>query len=208
MMKLSLRKQVGQVFAFAAVAVIVGGVGVAVAGQTADGSALAGKSAKRHHKPNRGRRGPRGKHGPRGVSGPAGPAGPAGAPGQGIQFAASLPTNVDPKTVFEGSGVRIEAGCSGGAVELTVRAVSGDHNIIEVTSFDNLEAGKSRSVSAPNLEVNIPVDMLAGGNGLHDYNGLLSIRSLGGEVLTAQWFAMGSQFTPQGDCVVGGTVSP
>jgi hypothetical protein len=208
-MRLSLRKLIRTALASAAVAAMVGGVGVAAASQSTQGESgtAAARATKRHHsgksgRPSRGRRGPRGPQGPQGASGPAGPA------GQGIQFGKSLATNVNPEIVFDQSGVRIEAGCSGGAVSLTVRSTAGDHNIIEVTSFDNLEGGQSRSVSAPNLEVNIPVDMLAGGSGLHDYNGLLAVRSLSGEVVTAQWFAMGSQFTPQGDCVVGGTVSP
>jgi hypothetical protein len=50
--------------------------------------------------------------------------------------------------------------------------------------------------------------MLAGGSGFDDYNGLLGVRSFSGEVVTVQWFAMGSAFTSQGDCVVGGTVAP
>jgi hypothetical protein len=118
-----------------------------------------------------------------------------------------MATNASPKIVFDQSGVRIEAGCTSGAVSLTVRATSGDHNVIEVTSFDNSE-GTMRGVTAPDLPVNIPVDMLAGGSGFHDYNGLLGVRSYSGEVVTAQWFAMGSSYTSQGDCVVGGTVSP
>lgn len=157
--------------------------------------------------PKRELRGKKGRRGARGGRGPAGAAGPAGPPGQGVQFAASLPTNADPRPVLELSGIRIEAGCTGGAVELTLRSIAGDHNIIQVTSFDNLEGGSTRGVSAPDIDVNIPIPML-GGSGFHDYNGLLSVRSLSGEVVTGQWFAMGSQYTSQGDCVVGGTISP
>lgn len=209
-----MRALLRPLLAAAVVAATLGGVGAAVAAQSSgqDDGHLATSSKKHHGKGEergpRGRRGPRGKRGRQGPPGPAGSTGAQGPPGMGIQFSVTLATNVDPRTVYEGSGIRIEAGCSGGAVQMNVRATSGDHNIIEDTSFDNLESGKSRSASAPNWEVNIPIDMLAGGNGLHDYNGLLSVRELNGEVVTVQWFAMGSSFTPQGDCVVGGTASP
>lgn len=137
----------------------------------------------------------------------AGPQGPQGAPGVGIQFGKALPTNAAPQVVFEGSGIRIEFGCTGGAIALTLRATAGDHNVIEVTAFNNAE-GLWYGGTFPDYAVNLPVDLLASGSGLGDYNGLVGVRTLGGEVVTAQWFAMGSSFTSQGDCVVGGTVSP
>jgi hypothetical protein len=214
-MRLSLCSRMRLLLAVTAIAAMIGGTGVAVAGQSQGaGSAISSKKKHRHGKGGeetrgpRGKRGKRGPRGPRGAQGPAGPSGPGGPPGQGVQFGVALPTNADPRTIFEMSGVRIEGGCSGGAVQLIVRAVSGDHNILEITSFDNLEGGKTRSISVPNADVNIPYDMLAGGNGLHDYNGLLAVRSLAGAVVTAHWFAMGSSYTSQGDCVIGGTVSP
>jgi hypothetical protein len=211
-MRKVLRRAFRPVLVSAAVAVLLGGVGIAVAGQSAqgEGSGTGRNELKRHKgdKNERGPRGRRGRRGPRGPQGLQGTPGPAGAPGVGVQFATTLPTNADPRTIFEQSGVRIEMGCTGGAVELKVRSTAGDHSIIEITSFDNSEVAKPRGISAADIDVNIPVDMLAGGSGLHDYNGLLAVRSLGGEVVTAQWFAMGSIYSSQGDCVAGGTVSP
>jgi hypothetical protein len=210
-MKNALRRGLLPVLLSAAVTAMLAS-GVAAAAQPAQGNS--GRNELKRHKSKetergpRGKRGKRGKRGPRGATGPAGPAGPEGAPGQGIQFGVALPTNAAPGVVFEGSGVRIEAGCTGGAVGMTVRAVGGDHNLIQVTAFNNAAGGSPTGLSAPDIPVNIPVDMLAGGSGFGDYNGLLAVRTLSGQVVTAQWFAMGSSFTSQGDCVVGGTVSP
>lgn len=202
------------------VAALLGSVGVAFAGQGApgevSGTAHESRKAKKKKKGNKGKakRGPRGKRGKRGRRGPRGPQGiqgvqgPQGPAGVGVQFGAALPTDVSPTIVFDQSGVKIEAGCSAGALSLTVRATAGDHNVIQATSFDNNEAGKARSQSKPDWPINLPVDMLAGGSGLHDYNGLVGVRTFGGEVVTIQWFAMGSAFTSQGDCVVAGTASP
>jgi hypothetical protein len=89
-----------------------------------------------------------------------------------------------------------------------VRPEGGDHNIVEVTSFDNNENGESRGASYPDAVVNQRIDLLAGGNPFHDYNGLLAVRTLGGQMTTVQWWAMGSINASQGDCVGGGTVSP
>jgi hypothetical protein len=102
----------------------------------------------------------------------------------------------------------IEAGCIAGALELTVRPQGGDHNIVEVTSFDNSEGGVVRGQSIPEAAVNQPINMLVGGSGFHDYNGLLAIRTLAGQMTTIQWWAMGSSNASQGDCVGGGTASP
>jgi hypothetical protein len=209
-MKNRLRSHIRPVLASALVAVMLGSVGVAVAGQASEAEEPVAHQAKKKHR-NQGERGPRGKRGrrgPRGPRGAQGAQGPQGAPGVGVQFGVALPTDVSPTVVFNQSGVKIEAGCSSGSVSLTARATSGDHNVIQVTSFDNLEAGKPRSESKPDWPINLPVNMLAGGSGLHDYNGIVGVRSFGGEVVTIQWFAMGSAFTSQGDCVVGGTASP
>jgi hypothetical protein len=211
-MKNSLRRGLRPILVSAAVAVMLGGVGIAVAGQSAQGdeNGTGRNELKRHKgaKSERGKRGKRGRRGARGRTGPQGPAGPQGAPGVGIQFGGTLPTDTPPIVVFNQSGLKIEARCSSGVLGLTARSTAGDHNIIQATSFDNLEAGKPRSVSAFDLAVNLPVDMLAGGSGIHDYNGLLNLRTLGGEIVTVQWFAMSSEYTSQGDCVVGGTASP
>jgi hypothetical protein len=216
-MKNRLGKHLRPVLAAALVAAMLGSVGVAVAGQASSGEesvpapdarkALK-KKAKESERGPRGKRGKRGRRGPRGPRGAAGAQGPQGAPGVGIQFGEALPTDTPPITVFNQSGLKIEARCSGGVLALTARPTAGDHNIIQATSFDNSEAGKTRSVSQPDLAVNLPVDMLAGGSGIHDYNGLLSLRTLAGEVVTVQWFAMSSLYTSQGDCVVAGTASP
>jgi hypothetical protein len=104
--------------------------------------------------------------------------------------------------------VRLEAGCINGALELVVRPEGGDHNIVEVTSFDNSEGGVSRGASYPEAAINQPIDMLVGGSSLHDYNGLLSVRTLIGQMTTIQWWAMGSSNASQGDCVGGGTATP
>ncbi len=190
------------------VAVLVGGAAVATASQdsqSGEQSASHSRKGARNHQPQRGKRGKRGKRGPRGAAGPAGPAGPAGS---GTPYAFALRTNAQTTAVFDGNGLRIEAGCINGALELTARAEGGDHNILEVTSFDNNEAGRVRGTTAPEAAINQPFDMLAGGSPVHDYNGLLALRTLGGQMTTVQWWAMGSSNASQGDCVGGGTVSP
>jgi hypothetical protein len=161
-------------------------------------------SGHRHHK-HKTKRGPRG---PRGVPGPAGPAGPGGPAGTGTPYVFALRTNTATAPVFAGNGVLIEAGCIAGALELTVRPQGGDHNIVEVTSFDNTEGGVPRGVSVPEAAINQPISMLAGGSPFHDFNGLLAVRTLTGLMTTVQWWAMGSINASQGDCVGGGTVSP
>ena len=161
-----------------------------------------------------GPQGPTGPQGPQGEQGPAGPQGPAGAPGApgapgvGSPFAFALPTNASPRPVFQFNGVRIEAGCTEGALELKLSGALTDHNVIEVTSFDNSEGGTVRGTSHENEEINNGVDMLAGGSGYHDYNGIAGARTFAGQNTTIQWYAMGGGPTPQGDCVGGGTVSP
>ncbi len=212
-MRNGLRRGLLPVFASAVVAAMLGSAGFAVAAQSVQSDGAAGRSTlkRKGGKSEQGKRGPRGKRGKKGSRGPRGaqgPGGPPGADGQGIQFGLPLPTNANLTTVYEGSGIRIEASCTGGAVGMTVRAVGGDHNLIQVTAFNNAAGGTPTGVSAPDIPVNIPIDMLAGGSGFGDYNGLLAVRTLSGQVVTAQWFAMGSSFTSQGDCVVGGTVSP
>jgi hypothetical protein len=213
-----IRRYLSPVLVAAVVAALLGGAGMALAGQTGNGveTASASRTNKKKHRHRnegdkrgpRGKRGHRGRRGPRGAAGPQGAQGPQGAPGVGIQFGAALPTDVPPTVVFNQSGLKIEARCSGGVLSFTARPTAGDHNIIQATSFDNTEGGKPRGVTAADLAVNLPVDMLAGGSGIHDYNGLLSMRSLSGEVVTVSWFAMSSLYTSQGDCVVGGTASP
>lgn len=211
-----IRRYAPLVLVVTVVTALLGGVGIAVAGQAGDGvEAASSRAYKKHrHDEERGKRGPRGRRGPRGsrgaqgAQGAQGPQGPQGAPGVGIQFGVALPTDVPPTVVFNQSGLKIEARCSGGILSLTARPTAGDHNIVEATSFDNSEGGTPRGVSVADLAVNLPIDMLAGGSGIHDFNGILSMRSLSGEVVTVSWFAMSSAYTSQGDCVVGGTASP
>lgn len=194
-----------------AIGVLALGVSASSASQQPGSGPRAGDSGKRHGKRHKAKRGPQGPRGPKGAAGPAGPTGPAGPQGPvgtGVPFAFALPTNASPAAIFEYNGVRIEAGCKEGATELRLRAVSGDHNIIEVTSFDNSEGGVVRGASFPNWEINLPVDMLAGGSGYGDYNGLAAVRTFIGQSTKIQWYAMGSSFTPQGDCVGGGTATP
>lgn len=148
-----------------------------------------------------------GAPGPAGPAGPGGPAGPAGAPGRGVPFEFALPTNASVTTVFNQNGVEIEAGCTNGSLQLDVRPQGGDHNIIEDTAFDNSEGGVPHGISQPNYEINTPLDMLNGDSGFHDYNGLLVVRTIAGQMTTIQWWAMGSANTPQGDCVGGGSAS-
>lgn len=152
--------------------------------------------------------GTNGKNGAPGPGGPQGAPGASGAPGRGVPFSFALNTNTPLATVFNQNGVKIEAGCTNGALQLDVRPQDGDHSIVEVTTFDNDEGGVPRAVSIPDAEVNVPIDMLVGDSGLRDYNGLLAVRTLSGEMTTFQWWAMGSSNTPQGDCVGGGTASP
>jgi hypothetical protein len=154
--------------------------------------------------------GPGGPAGPAGTAGPGGPAGhvgPAGPPGRGIPFQFALSANAAVRAVFAQNGVQIEAGCPGGGLQLYVKAVGGDHNIIEDTAFDDSEGGAPHGFSLPNFERETQVDMLAGDTGFHDYNGLLAVRTLAGQMTTVQWFAKGSGNTPQGFCVGGGTAS-
>jgi hypothetical protein len=142
------------------------------------------------------------------VPGPAGPGGPGGPAGTGIPFSFVLGTNTQTGPIFDSNNVRIEAGCIAGALDLVVRPEGGDHNIVEVTSFDNNENGAVRGASYPDAVVNQRINLLAEGNPFHDYNGLLAVRTLGGQMTTVQWWAMGSINASQGDCVGGGTVSP
>lgn len=192
------------VLAFALLATLVSCTSAVAASRVTrrDAHRAATESMKRHHRPHGGRRGPRG---PRGLPGPAGP---GGSPGTGTPYSFALKTNTQTGIVFNSNGVQIEAGCIAGALELTVRPEGGDHNIVEVTSFDNSEGGKVRGASYPEAAINQPIDMLVGGSGLHDYNGLLAVRTLAGQMTTIQWWAMGSSNASQGDCVGGGTVSP
>jgi hypothetical protein len=142
------------------------------------------------------------------VPGPAGPGGPGGPAGTGIPFSFVLGTITQTGPIFDSNNVRIEAGCIAGALDLVVRPEGGDHNIVEVTSFDNNENGAVRGASYPDAVVNQRINLLAEGNPFHDYNGLLAVRTLGGQMTTVQWWAMGSINASQGDCVGGGTVSP
>lgn len=207
-MRKSLRGLLSPIVASAIVAVMIVGVGVAAAQPSQGQVASASKKKGKRSVGERGKRGPRGGQGAQGPQGATGPAGPAGPAGQGIPFAEAMPTNASPRIVYERYGVRIEAGCDEGAVEFKVRVMSGDHNIVQVTSFDNYEGGVPRGISAPDLDLGIPVDLLAGGSGYHDYNGLLAVRALGGTAVTIHWYAMGSIFSSQGDCIVGGTATP
>jgi hypothetical protein len=187
----------------ALVALLIG-VGAAVANAGSQRATASGGRHHHHHK--RQERGPRG---PRGLPGPPGAAGAPGAPGVGTPYVFAEKKNTPSTPVFNGNGVLIEAGCStAGFLELTVRPQGGDHNIIEVTAFDNTEGGHPRGASYFDSAVNEPIDMLVGGSGIHDYNGLLGVRTLSGLMTTVQWWAMGSFNASQGDCVGGGTVSP
>jgi hypothetical protein len=188
-----------------ALAGLLGSASLAVASQSPSGGGKAQASGGRHHHRHHGKRGPRG---PRGVPGPAGPAGAAGPAGTGIGFSFVLGTNTQTGIIFDSNGVRIEAGCIGGALDLVVRPEGADHNIVEVTAFDNSEGGVPHGATYPDAVVNQRIDLLAGGNPFHDYNGLLAVRTLGGQMTTVQWWAMGSMNASQGDCVGGGTVSP
>lgn len=190
-----------------AVAGLLGSASLAVASQPFAGD-KAQSSGNRHHHRHQGKRGPRGPRGVRGPAGQAGPAGPSGPAGTGIPFSFVLGTNTQTGAIFDSNGVRIEAGCIGGALDVVVRPEGGDHNIVEVTAFDNSEGGVPYGASFPDAVVNQRIDLLAGGNPFHDYNGLLAVRNLAGQMTTVQWWAMGSINASQGDCVGGGTVSP
>lgn len=195
----------------AAVVVSVGAlsVGVASASPPHQGGAKSSKKPPRHRHKHaiKGDPGPRGPRGATGAAGPAGPAGPAGAPGVGTQFQFALRTNSQTAPVLELNGVRIEAGCINGALELVVRPQGGDHNIVEVTAFDNSTA-EFWTISEPEAPINKPINMLGGGSPFDDYNGLLAVRTFSGLMTTIQWWAMGSNNTSQGDCVGGGTATP
>jgi hypothetical protein len=193
-----------------AAAGLLSGASVASASQSSTGGDTAQTSkAGRHHR-HHAKRGPRGPRGPRGVPGPAGPAGAAGPAGTGIPFSFALGTNAPTSIIFESNGLRIEAGCPGGALDLVARPEGGDHNIVEVTAFDNFpgEEGGMWGETIPDAVVNQRIPMLAGANPFHDFNGLLAVRTLAGQMTTVQWWAMGSLYSSQGDCVGGGTVSP
>jgi hypothetical protein len=110
--------------------------------------------------------------------------------------------------VFDSNGLRIEAGCPLGVLELVARPDAGDHNIVEVTAFDNSEGGGVWGATYTNAQINEKISMLSGASGIDDFNGLLAIRTLAGQMTTVQWWAMGSTFANQYDCVGGGTVSP
>lgn len=184
------------------------GVSVAAASGGSGASATARASKGKHKRGHRGPRGKRGKRGKRGPRGPQGPSGPAGPAGTGIPFSFALNNNAPTTIVFDYNGVRIEAGCPLGALDLIVRPEGSDHNIVQVTSFDNTEGGKVRGTTVPEAAVNQRIPMLSGGSPVHDYNGLLAVRTLAGQMTTVQWWAMGSINASQGDCVGGGTVSP
>jgi hypothetical protein len=190
-----------------------------VVGLTATAASASPRSAKNapgaarphrhhHHKAKVGKTGPHGPRGATGATGATGPGGPAGPAGTGTPYGFVLKTNAATAPVFFSNGILIEAGCIGGSLELTVRPEGGDHNIVEITSFDNSEGGLARGLSDPEAAINAPIDMLVGGPGVHDYNGLLAVRTLAGQMTTVQWWAMGSLNASQGDCVGGGTVSP
>ena len=84
----------------------------------------------------------------------------------------------------------------------------GDHNIVQVTSFDNNQNGAPRGYSYTNASINEVINMLAGGPGTHDYNGLVGMRTFAGQMTTIQWWAIGFGNVPQGECIGGGTISP
>lgn len=193
--------------AVVALAVALSGASVAVASQAPSGSKKAVASGGRHHKRHHAKRGPRGPRGVPGPGGPAGPAGPSGPPGTGVPFSFALVANSPTVPVFDGNGVRIEAGCPGGALDLVLRPDSGDHNIVEITTFDNSTA-EFWTESNTNAEINQRFSLLLGASGIDDFNGLFAVRTLAGQMTTAQWWAMGSTFASQYDCVGGGTISP
>jgi len=194
--------------AVVALAVALGGASVAAASQAPHGSKKGGAVASgHHHKRHHAKRGPRGPRGVPGPSGPAGPAGPAGPPGTGVPFSFALVSNSPTIPVFDSNGVRIEAGCPGGALELILRPDAGDHNIVEITTFDN-SAAEFWTQSETNAEINQRFSLLLGASPVDDFNGLFAVRTFGGHMTTAQWWAMGSTYASQYDCVGGGTISP
>ncbi len=145
--------------------------------------------------------------GPSGPQGPGGPQGPAGANGRGNVFNEPLKVNQS-STVFNQNGVKIEASCPGGRLELFVTPeTASDHNIIENTVFDNF-AGQTLYFDSFGVDGGTVVDMLDGDEGIHDYNGLLTVRlDPGGQITFIQWWASGGNNHPQGICFVGGTAS-
>jgi hypothetical protein len=179
----------------------------AVASQSPSGGGKAQSSKVRHHR-HHAKRGPRGPRGPKGVPGAAGAPGPAGPAGTGLPYSFALAANSPTTPVFEANGLRIEAGCPLGALDLVARPEGGDHNIVEVTAFDNSEGGGLWGATYTNASINERIPMLSGASPIDDFNGLLSLRTLAGQMTTVQWWAMGSTFANQYDCVGGGTVSP
>lgn len=180
----------------------------AAAASPSRGESGKAQSSKVHHHRHHAKRGPRGPRGPRGVPGPGGPGGPAGPAGTGLPFSFALAANSPTLPVYEGNGLKIEAGCPLGALDLIARPQGGDHNIVEVTAFDNSEGGGVWGATYTNAGINEKIPMLSGASPVDDFNGLLAIRTLAGQMTTVQWWAMGSTFANQYDCVGGGTVSP
>ena len=203
-------KRVGRPLVSLLLVAMIAGAGIAAASVVPghEGGGKLERKKKHRGKKTRGPRGKRGKRGPRGLAGPAGAPGAPGPAGTGIPFSFVLNNNAPTSIVFNGNGVRIEAGCPLGALDLIVRPEGSDHNIVQVTSFDNTEGGKVRGTTVPEAAVNERIPMLSGGSAVHDYNGLLAVRTLAGQMTTVQWWAMGSINASQGDCVGGGTVSP
>lgn len=172
-----------------------------------DGNTAQSSRAGHHHHRHHAKRGPRGPRGVPGPAGPAGPTGPGGPPGTGIPFSFALVANSPTTPVFDGNGVRIEASCPGGGLELILRPDAGDHNIVEITTFDNSTA-EFWTQTETNAQINQRFSLLLGASSIDDFNGLFAVRTLAGQMTTAQWWAMGSTFASQYDCVGGGTVSP
>lgn len=123
-------------------------------------------------------------------------------------FNASLRTNQGNTLIYAQYGVRIEASCIGGILALFVIPEStGNFNIVEDTVFDNL-AGTTNYLDGLAVGGNTEVDMLAGGSGADDFNGLLTVRlDPGGQLSFIQWWASGGNNHPLGNCLVGGTAS-
>jgi hypothetical protein len=118
-----------------------------------------------------------------------------------------MPNHTPNTVIYNQNGLELQASCLGGSVSLTATPQGIDHNIVENTVFDNL-AGSTSYYSNLNVPAGTAVDLLNGKPGVDDFNGLLTVRTNQGGLLTfIQWWATGGNNFAQGTCLVGGTAS-